>query len=516
MSAAELVQRASPRVLTAPGVETADSNRLPHWASCVALTAALRLVAAVVIPVLPEEAYHWLYARHLDIGYYDHPPMIAWMIALGRMLFGDGTLGIRLLPWLCSVGTSVAAAKTAQRLLGETAASWTALLLAFQPAAFIASGFAFPDAPLLLFWSLALLALVRALEERRGSWWLMAGLFQGAALLSKYTSGFLALSMLLFLALTPKQRFWLKTPWPYAAVLVATAVFSPVLYWNATHDWASLKFQSVGRLEEGRGGGIGSALAYVLLQAGAIVPLLVPAAAGALVSALRTRTDVNRFLLFLGLPLLGFFFLVGITRSTHAFWPLPAWIALSMLMADYLSRDGGRIAAFYRRHWRDVAAVSIVALGVGMAHAVKPLPGLAPIRSLHGWAGISARAAALRKDLPADGFYLGIGRRYLTPSLLAYHLGAPGAVHSKNLLGEEGLQFTYWADPDALRGKDAVVVAEADWSPRLPDLLHRCFDLVEPAGDPLVVQGSSLYKGVKEERYFFYIGHGYHRPAGAP
>jgi dolichol-phosphate mannosyltransferase len=481
----------------------------------VVLTAALRLVAAIVIPVLPEEAYHWLYARHLDIGYYDHPPMIAWMIALGRLVFGDSALGLRLLPWVCSIGTSIAAAKTAQKLLGETAASWTVLLLAFQPATFVAAGFAFPDAPLLMFWSLALLFLVRAMEERRGEWWLLAGVFQGAALLSKYTSCFLSVSMLLYLVFTPQRRYWLKTPWPYLAVLVASAVFSPVLYWNATHDWASLRFQSMGRLEEGGSRAIRwwYGPAYLLLQTFVVVPFVFPAAGGAVVSAVRTKSDAGRLLLFLGLPLLAFFFVVGIKRSTHVFWPLPGWIALSILMGGYLSRDGSRIAGFYRRHWREISTISIVVVGLGIAYSVKPL--VVPIRSLHGWPEITARAADLRKGLPVDGFYLGVGRRYLTPAQLAYHLRAPGEVHSKNLLGEDGLQFTYWADLNALRGRDAVVVAEADWSPRLLEQLQRVFDRVEPAGDPLVVEGSSLYKGAKEERYQFFIGHGY-RPPGAP
>jgi hypothetical protein len=355
------------------------------------------------------------------------------------------------------------------------------------------------------------------MEERRGEWWLLAGAFQGAALLSKYTSCFLSVSMLLYLVFTPQRRYWLKTPWPYLAVLVASAVFSPVLYWNATHDWASLRFQSMGRLEEGSSRAIRwwYGPAFLLLQTFAVVPFVFPAAGAALNSAFRKKSEATRLLLFLGLPLMAFFLVVGIKRSTHAFWPLPAWIALTILISDYLSRDGGRIAAFYRRHWREIAAICIVAVGVSIAHSVKPLPGLAPIRNLHGWPEITARAADLRKGLPANGFYLGVGRRYLTPAQLAYHLRAPGEVHSKNLLGEEGLQFTYWANLDALRGRDAVVVAEADWSPRLLEQLQRVFDRVEPAGDPLVVEGSSLYKGVKEERYQFFIGHGY-RPPGAP
>jgi len=493
---------------------------LPHWAVCVAFAAALRGVAALIIPVLPEEAYHWLYAKHLDFGYYDHPPMVAWLIALGTTFFGDGPFGIRFFPWLCSIGTSVAAALTARRLYGETAASWTALLLALQPVTFLGSSFAFPDASLLLFWTLGLAFVVQALQSGKGAWWLAAGAALGAGMLSKYTAVFLGASLTLYLVVTPKDRFWLKTPWPYLGAAVALIVFSPVVAWNASHDWASLRFQSVGRLEESRPRGVASALAsalaYIGLQAGSIMPLTVPAAVAAVAAGLRSGSSDRRFLLFLSLPLLGFFLCVGAIRSTHAFWPLPAWMALTILTADHLAGGSGRLVGFYRNQWRKLTAVSIMAAGIGLAHSVEPLPGVMPIRSLLGWDKIADRAARLRSTLPAGSFYLGVGRRYLCPAQLAYHLHAPKEVHSKNLLGEEGLQFTYWAEKKVLQGHDAVIVAEGDWSPTdLKVLLHRHFRRVDEDGIPLVVGGSGLPRGVKEERYVFYVGHEY-EPAGRP
>src|ERR1700722_761245 len=61
----------------------------------IAAAAALRLVYGDRVELLPEEAYYWNYARHLDIGYLDHPPMVAWLIALGTRLFGGAELGVR-------------------------------------------------------------------------------------------------------------------------------------------------------------------------------------------------------------------------------------------------------------------------------------------------------------------------------------------------------------------------------------------------------------------------------------
>jgi len=503
-----------PAAVLAPPAAPSDTA-LPTWAVAVGVIAVLRGLAALLIPVLPEEAYHWTYARHLDIGYYDHPPLIAWMIWAGRAVLGDTAAGIRLLPWLASIGTSIAAARTARRLYGESAAAGTAILMGLQPATFLASSFGVPDAGLLLFWALAVAFVVEALLTRRGAWWLGAGAALGAALLSKYTAASLAGSLFLYLLLTPRDRFWLKTPWPYLGLLVAALVFSPVIIWNAMHDWASFRFQSVGRLEESKGFHLSGGPAYILLQIGSVAPLTAPLVFMAVWAAGRTRTAEDRLLLCLSLPLLAFFLAVGFVRSTHVFWPLPAWIGLTILSGGYLARSAGRIAGVYRRHWRILAAITIVALGAGIAHTVQPLFGLSPLRSMHGWKEIARRASALRSPLPEGSFYLGVGRRYLCAAQLAFHLNAPDQVQAKNLLGEDGLQFTYWADSERLRGKDAVVVAEADWSPRLLETLKERFREVEEVSEFVVNPRPERSRGPKEEKYIFYIGHGY-RPLPTP
>jgi len=496
-----------PKLLPPPG--------LPTWVILAIAVAVLRGIGAVLIPILPEEAYHWCYARHPALGYYDHPPFIAWMIGLGRLILGDTALGVRLLPWLASLGTSVAAAWTARRLYGETAAAWTVLLLGLQPAMFLGTSLGVPDSGMLLFWALAVAFIVEALRSRRGVCWLAAGAALGAAMLSKYTAAALAGSLFLYLLITPRDRYWLKTPWPYAGLLVAVLVFSPVVAWNATHNWASFRFQSVGRLEESRGYHWYGGFAYLLLQLGSVVPLTFPLVYLAVKAAARERTETDRLLLCLSLPLMAFFFCVGFKRSTHVFWPLPGWIGMTVLMGGFLARDGGRIAGFYRAHWRSLSAFTVSVLAVAVAHGVHPLPGIAPMRSIHGWDGIVRRASELRAPLPPGSFYLGVGRRYLCPAQLAFHLNAPAEVHAKNLLGEEGLQFAYWADPEALRGRSAVIVSEADWSPNVADLLRRYFDRVEEAGELPALPGPDSPRGNKEERYIFHVGYGY-RPAGSP
>jgi hypothetical protein len=433
--------------------------------------------------------------------------MIAWMIAIGRLVFGDTALGVRFVPALGSLGTGLALGELSRRLHGNDAARWTSLFFALQPAAVLGSSFAFPDAPLLLFCSLTLLSVAKALESRRGAWWLAVGVAWGAAMLSKYTAGFLPAVLFLYLLITPRDRGWLKTPWPYLAVLVGIAVFSPVLYWNATHDWASFRFQAVRRFEEMEGPRVSGGLKFLAGQWGASLPLTFPLAVAATTAAIRRRTPNDLLLLCLSLPLLVFFFIIGFSRASHVFWPLPAYLALAILMGETAARGSSRVADFYRagRGW--IVGVSAAALLAGTVHFIHPLPRVPAMHGVYDWDGITERAVQLRSELPAGSFVLGVGKRYLCAAQLAFHLHSVDQVQAKNLLGEDGLQFAYWAHPEALRTHDAVVVADDGWA-NPEGLLRKHFADVERKGDWTVLHRS----GPKQERYVFYVAKGYTPP----
>ena len=77
------------------------------------------------------------------------------------------------------------------------------------------------------------------METGRGAWWLAVGVAVGAALLSKYTALFFGPAILIWLIAVPKLRRWLISPWPYLGGIVAFAIFSPVILWNADHQWVS-------------------------------------------------------------------------------------------------------------------------------------------------------------------------------------------------------------------------------------------------------------------------------------
>jgi hypothetical protein len=486
----------------------------PSWVRWFVALLPLRILLIPLIPILPEEAYHWNFARHLDWGYYDHPPMIAWAIAAGRLAFGDTSFGIRAVPLLFSLGTTALLARMARRFYGDAAAAWAVLLFTFAPVALPVSEAGFPDSPLLFFWALAMTLVRRAIEGGGGRWWLAAGAALGGAMLSKYTAIFLVPSVFLYLALSARDRRWLATPWPYLAGAAALAVFSPVIYWNWQHEWASFLFQSRGRLEESRGFRPRYALQFAWTQPLAYFALALPLLGAALVRLLRAPRPEEQFLRACLLPILLAFGAIAFVRPAHVLWPLPGYLGLIVVMAGVAGEGTGAIGCWYGRLRGGFVAVSAVALLAGGIHLHWFLPWLSPIQGPYGWEQVADRARDLRKDLPASAFYLALGRKYTCTSQLAYRLNLPAEVHGANLIGEPALQYGYWADPRQFEGREAVVVVEGDEdkSRETVDAVKGRFESVVPAGKVVVPVGRSTLRAEPPLVFQLFKARGYRPP----
>ncbi len=224
-----------------------EARLVRNTALTVLALVALRLVAAAWTPLTFDEAYYWMWSKHLAGGYYDHPPAVAVVIRLGTMIAGDTELGVRLVSVLLALPMSWALYRAAAILFGgQRVAATATILLNVTLMAAVGTLIVTPDSPLLVASSFVLFYLAKVLETGRGAWWLAVGAAVGAALLSKYTALFFGPAILIWLVSVPKLRRWLVSPWPYLGGLVALALFSPVLLWNADHHWVSF-IKQIGR-----------------------------------------------------------------------------------------------------------------------------------------------------------------------------------------------------------------------------------------------------------------------------
>jgi hypothetical protein len=224
-----------------------DLRLVRNTAVTILALVALRLVAAAWTPLTFDEAYYWMWSKHLAGGYYDHPPGVAAVIRLGTMLAGDTELGVRLVSILLALPMSWAVYRTAMILFGgQRVAATATILLNVTLMAAVGTLIVTPDAPLLVASSFVLFFLAKVLETGRGAWWLAVGAAVGAALLSKYTALFFGPAILIWPVAVPKLRHWLISPWLYLGGLVSLLIFSPVILWNADHHWVSF-IKQIGR-----------------------------------------------------------------------------------------------------------------------------------------------------------------------------------------------------------------------------------------------------------------------------
>ena len=381
---------------------------LGPWRATLALTlavAVLHLLAAGRVPLSADEAHYALYGLHLDWSYFDHPPLVGWLQAL-VLFFASSDFALRLWPIGLSAATAVVLFRFARRLFpgdSEWLAFW-AVVLYQSGLLFQALGLALvPETPLLLFALLALLALLNALERGQLAAWLLFGLCIGLAGLSKYTAVTLVFSVALFV-IVQRRLDVLRTPGPWLAVALALLLIAPILYWNATHDWLSFRFQ-LGhgfRPKDWQWVRVGISQ---LAQFFAYAPGIYVFGLIALVTGLKEwRERGVQLSLLLVLPVL-LLFASGSGREES----LPHWTALAWAGSTPL------VARWLLAHWelRPVRAfvyfsggyslVLILLLHVLFLFPTLPFPGKHhPLAPLTGWPQAAERATLLHTEFQRE------------------------------------------------------------------------------------------------------------------
>jgi dolichol-phosphate mannosyltransferase len=480
--------------VTAPGYSVtlssaAGSARMRALAiGLIAYAFALRLVYLGSVELLPEETYYWNYSRHLDIGYLDHPPMVAWLIRVGTAAFGQSQFGVRVGAVCCGVITSIFAYRLTRNLFDETSALVALVLAQALPFFFLSGLLMTPDAPLTAAWAASLYYLERALVAGRSAAWWRAGLALGFGALSKYSIGLLVPVTLAFMLWDHKSRRWWWRWEPYVASLLAFAIFSPVILWNAQHGWASFAFQTSRRLAEAPRFALHKLVASALIL---ITPTGVLAVAAALLGAkpagadagakagqagngdaARRRLFVNMAILF---PLT-VFALFSLRHEVKLDWTGAPWIAALPVMAAGMTSTGAALSglrAWIRAAWAPTLVTMLLIYGAGLHYLVLGFPGLGYGKHIElvpvGWHDFSRRiietAAAIRKETGNDPLIVGMDR-YAIASELAFYGAEPAGsaveTSSAHLFGGIGLMYERWTPPELQEGRTLLLVA---WDP---------------------------------------------------
>jgi hypothetical protein len=476
-----------------------DLRLVRNTAVTILALVALRLVAAAWTPLAFDEAYYWMWSKHLAFGYYDHPPGVAWVIRSGTMLAGDSELGVRLVSILLGLPMSWAVYRTAAILFGgQRVAATATILLNVTLMAAVGTLIVTPDAPLLVASSFVLFYLAKVLETGRGAWWLAVGAAVGIALLSKYTALLFGPAILIWLVAVPKLRRWLLSPWPYLGGLVALAIFSPVILWNADHHWVSfIKQIGRARIEDFKPAFIAELIPTQIVFA---TPLVFILGAMGLYALLRRKAGASAARMLINATfwtIVAYFIWHSLHARVEANWFAPVYpaFAIAAAVAANLTRWEARqqrIADFCLR-WASPVGILMFALLIVQANtgALTGFRRDASVRSVGvGWRELAGGIEAVRARVGATCV---LAPDYGTTGWLAFYLPKGTCV----LQQSQRIRWVNMPEPDPaqLAGK-LLYVDEA--RPGGRPSLKQAFARVEQVAElkrkrgPLVIETYAL------------------------
>lgn len=495
--------------MTEPG-EQVSRSAIRWFVILVVVLTTVRFYFAATMELLPEEAYYWTYAQHPALGYFDHPPMVAWSVKLGTLLCGDSELGVRLSNLVFWLGTLGLLWWTGKMWFGEPTALIAALLFISLPVFSGIGVLTFPDGALVFFWALTLFAISKALMSQRGSWWLLAGVGFGGAMLSKYYAVLLAPSLLIFLLRAPTHRVWLRRPHLWIACAIAAALFSPVIVWNAQHEWASFLFQT-SRTSDPDVHAVRNFGMFWLYQLFVLTPWLLPLFVWAAARGIRhgwlRGEDRWNFAVSFSLPLFLLFLKSSLKTNIHINWTAPAYLSLALAAAATWTEIASRA-----RGWRNVGWVSLVLsiiMGLVLLCSFRwgVLSKVFEYRHAGGWRDLARVTDEARRELSQSSgqsvFLIGADK-YNLAAELGFYLRCPAETVNTVALCAQGLGYRYWTDLKQFEGRNAVIVSR-DERDRTMSELRAHFDKL---GKTHPVEIYSV--GGKRRPIYLTDGYGYH------
>lgn len=413
-----------------------------------------RLVLLPFMGLMPQDAYYYLYGQNLSWSYFDHPGMIGYLLRLTSEILGQSVFVIKLTDFLVTSSSLYFFYVLARHMLPIYKAKQALVLLVSTLFISIISFNSTPDVPLILFWTLSVLALYKAIFENKKGYWILAGIAMGLAFNSKYTSLFLQIGLIGFLAFSNRYRTLFGSPWLYACLILSVVMTAPVFYWNYEHEFASFLFQSSNRTDSISEfkltpkyffGAIGHQLFLLLPILFAVFITFTFKYVKRFFAKFKLPGDRQLFLLAFFIPtFLGFFALTPIY-----------WVKLNWMMPSYITGVILAIAFFNQKLFRYQLIISAI---FHVLIAIEVLFYIVPIKSDDTWVGWEELSVAIDEiqDRYPDTFIFS-DDNYKTSAALNFYQDEK--VYAQNIIGRSALHFDYLGDDlEILNGKNALFI----------------------------------------------------------
>jgi len=413
-----------------------------------------RLILLPFMGLMPQDAYYYLYGQNLALSYFDHPGMIGYLLRIFSEIFGQSIFVVKLTDFVITSLTIISFYKLASYFLSKQKLQRAFILIASTICISILSFNSTPDIPLLLFWTLSLICLYKAIFKQQKWYWIFAGLAMGFAFNSKYTALLLQIGLLGFLVFSNQYRKLLFSPWLWFSIIISIGVTFPVWYWNYQNEFASFAFQSSERTSSISEFKISPN--YFFGAIGHQLFLLLPVLF--LLFITFTFKYVKRALVKFKLPQSKTLFLFAFFAPTFVgFFSLTPiyWVKLNWMMPSYIT--GIIIAAMFITK-KQLKIQLIFSIVFHVLFALQILFYLVPIKSDDTWVGwkeLAEETKILQQKYPNT--FIFSNDNYKTSACLNFFID--DKVFAQNIIGLPALHFDYLGDNlSKLKGKNALFI----------------------------------------------------------
>lgn len=436
----------------------------------IGVCTVLRLAYSGTFLLMPDETNYWQWSRYLDWGYYDHPPMIAWAIKLGTLLLGHTETGVRLAPVLSMAAASVYMVLIAQRWLGARTAFWVSLFSQSVPLFNAGAVLTTTDGLQAMAWAGAAYHVAKAYECNRWHQWLLGGLWFGTGMLSKYTMVIFLPCAFLFGLFSRDFRPRLKHFKPYSGVMTGLVLFVPVVLWNLSHGWSSVRHTAyIGGADQSFSIHWNYFFEFLGSQAAVLNPLVFLLILMAWIWTWRASAHLHwiyRYLFFTSVPVFLLFAFLSLHARMEANWPGAAYLTACVLAAGCANVGTAPMVSRLARASRGLFPWAVgTSYGLSMLillHASYPVFNLShPLNRIEheftGWDVLGRKAWELKGSMPNPEKTFLFGTHYQEASEMAFYAPTNPYTVSINKWSRPNVYDDWWTDED-LMGWDAVGV----------------------------------------------------------
>lgn len=456
--------------------------------------------------LMPQDAYYYLYGQNLSLSYFDHPGMIGYILRIFTDILGKSVFVIKLADFTITSITIISFYKLASLFLSKHRLSRSMILLASTIFISIISFNSTPDVPLLLFWTLSILCLYKAIFEDKKWFWIIAGITMGLAFNSKYTALLLQIGVLAFLIFSSKYRKLLISPWLWIGLVISVAVTFPVWWWNYQNEFASFAFQSsertssIGKFEIKPTlffGAVGHQLFLLLPVLFSICIVFSYKHIKKALTKFTLPSQKTLFLLAFFIPTFIGFFLISPVYWVKLNWMMPSYITGTIIAGMYISK-------------KLLKAQLITSIIFHIAVASQVIFYFVPIKSDDTWVGWEELGENIEKvsENDSEAFIFSIDG-YKTSAQLRFFTSK--TIFAQNVINQPALQFDYLGDiMDDYKGKNAFYI-DSDKRYKNKEKLGELPQMITPYFesyielDPIIVDEGTI----KERKFWVFYCRNY-------